>query len=112
MAISRKGRRRIVVGGRIFYWDLRSEGKKPGQRQASWEWPGDGRKAVVRVISEDKRWRLTFESYAGRNGGKVLIDPGAKTFRFLDQPGQKPSWPITPASIRQLIEKYFDRPSP
>ena len=70
MAISRKGRRRIVVGGRVFYWDYRSQGKKPGQRQASWEWPSDGRVAVVRIVSKGKTWRLTFDGYAGRNGAR------------------------------------------
>lgn len=116
MAISRKGRRRIVVAGRVFYWDYRVEGNKPGKGPI-WDWPTDPRPAVVVVASEDKRWRLTFQMDGGY---RAQIDPGGKVFR---KPPSRPWSPsstsptisrrgrVTPAFVRELIELYFRPPA-
>ena len=105
MAISRKGRRRIVVGGRVFYWDFRAKGNKPGKGK-TWDWPTDMRPNVVVVIAEDKRWRLTVQM----NGAyKVQIDPGAKASRLADSIPRVAT--ATPAFVRMLIETYFQPPA-
>ncbi|HMF41515.1 MAG TPA: hypothetical protein VKQ32_12515 [Polyangia bacterium] len=105
MAISRKGRRRIVVGGSVFYWDYRVAGNKPGDGPI-WDWPTERRPSVVRVVSEDKRWRLTVQM---RGGYKVQIDPGRKESRLADSIPRVGT--VTPAFVRQLIEKYFQPPA-
>ena len=110
MAISRKGRRRIVVGGRAFYWDYRGVNNRPGVGPRVWMWPSESGWSLVRVVSEDKRWRLTVEMGKAYKG---TIDPGGKEFRLSDADfrAMPRSGAITPAFVRQLIEAYFQPPA-
>ena len=95
MAMSLKGRRRLQVGRRLFFWDYREEGGAPGE-VSDVVWMGRG--TVVRVVSADKRWRMTVDH------DHVYVDPGGHRFPFRPP---RESRMFTPGVVRALIERYL-----
>jgi hypothetical protein len=101
VALARKGRRRLLVGDRVYYWDYRMVGAKPGQVDDR-VWFGVN--TVLRVVSEDKRWRLTLE------GTLATIEPGRRRFRLeATILGKGPG--ITPGIVRAVIERCLELPA-
>jgi hypothetical protein len=97
MAIALRGRRRLTIDGRIFYWDYREDGKKPGQLEPH-ESSGP---LVLRVVSQDKKWRMTFD------GHRAAIDDRGDIRRVRGDQLPKHLWrpfPITPRTVRQIVD--------
>ncbi len=93
-----KGRRKLVVDGRTYFWDFREKGGKPG-RGGFPDWPPRP-EPVVRIVSEDKRFRATYDGvHLSTDAGRCEVRP----HRFS---------PITPRDIERLIELAHRLPLP
>lgn len=87
MAINTKGRRRIVVAGRVFYWDYREKGRRPGLvTDGVWF----GYSTIVRVVSEDRALHATLENT------RLTVGEASTTL-------SKVGWPITPRVVRGIV---------
>jgi hypothetical protein len=108
MAIRKRYRRKLVVGGRLFLWWVRETELE--------EWFGN----ALTIVSEDKRFLVRY--YLGQTGeNRFLVvlglefpglpDAGGRWIRLLC-----PQWEsgpsIKPSDVRRLIEwcLFTDRP--
>jgi hypothetical protein len=86
------------MGDRVYYWDFRMVGAKPGQVDDR-VWFGVG--TVLRVVSEDKRWRLTVK------GEVATIEPGRRRLLLGWKIfGKGPA--ITPGIVRAVLERCLE----
>ena len=88
VGIRKKGRRKIVVDGCVYYWDYREKGSNPGYvSDAVWF----GVPTFVRIVSEDKMFHATYD-------GVHLITPKGQEVR------PHHVFPVTPRGVQCLIK--------
>ncbi|MFC9895858.1 hypothetical protein ACFVMC_19395 [Nocardia sp. NPDC127579] len=100
MAISKKGRRRIVVGGREYLWWVRTDWTSH---------PTPGRPTLT-VASEDRRFMVRYVLHQSHERRHLIVV--GREFRGTDRPGPHRYYPcpafgpateFRPAHVAELI---------
>lgn len=103
MGVNRKGKRKIILNDRVFYWCVEVDIE-------------DGGIVKLYIILEDKKFIVRYSVGQSKRGKQPFIEIQGKEFEGLNDVGKvlqrviTPRWDdeiITPGLVREIIEWCF-----